>query len=394
MLSQARPRTCTLLRRHVYALSPKDSSQWQRTNVWQLAVPNRVESARWVHQPFRRVKGLRPPPPPSILSASLRDLSRLEVTSNVVATPRHVSDMLQTISQLPPSPHPVLYLNSEGANLCRDGDISVVAIFVEPKRHVYLVDVQELGEQAFNTTGSGTSLKQILESADVPKVFFDVRDDASALFGIYGIRLQGVQDVQLMENANREEWTRRFLHGLRRCMELDAPVVEEAQREAWLETKEKGLALFNGEDGGSWELFRQRPLPQICNEYCVHQVKWLPLIYAAYTRRFSKMIRGQEWRTKTAVESNKRVEEAQTPSYESSSPKNVQGPWGGPHPNDSKWRQYITKLMEARAKEGETGIPSKKRGRYTVRRLRLEANADAEKRGTDGASTEPVVATA
>ncbi|TLS22786.1 uncharacterized protein PpBr36_06183 [Pyricularia pennisetigena] len=363
MLSQARPRTCTLLRRHVYALSPKNNRQWQGTTAWQLAVPNRIESARWAHQKFRRAKGAQPPPPPSILTASLRDLSRLEVTSNVVAKPRHVSDMLQTIAQLPRSTDPVLYLDSQAANLSRHGDISVFAVFVEPKRHVYLIDVQEMGELAFTTKGSGISLKQVLESADIPKVFFDVRPDADALFGIYGIRLRGVEDVQVMENAKRVDYSRHFVHSLLRCMELDAPV-EEAQREAWIETKEKGLALF-GADDGSWERFNERPLSQDCQDYCVHQVKWLPLIRSAYVKKLREMDSGMSWPLRTALEARKRVEEAQSVSYNQNSPQNVQGPWGGLKPKAFKQRQ-----------------------RY------LKAKAGSDKKETEVASTEPVAVTA
>jgi len=41
------------------------------------------------------------------------------------------------------------------------------------------------------------ALKDILESATTPKVFFDIRNDSGALFAHFGIALQGVQDVQL-----------------------------------------------------------------------------------------------------------------------------------------------------------------------------------------------------
>ncbi|TLD32794.1 hypothetical protein PspLS_00703 [Pyricularia sp. CBS 133598] len=275
MLSQARPRTCTLLRRNVYALSPKHSSQWQRTNGWELTVPSRNESARWVHREFRRIEGARKPqPPPSDIpsSSSLQDVSRLELTSNVVATTGHVSDMLQTISQLSLSTDTVLYLNCEGAVLSRNGDISIISVLVEPTRHVYIVDVQELGEQAFTTTGSGTSLKQILESADIIKAFFDVRSDADALFGLYGIRLRGVEDIQLLENAHRPGFTRKYLHSLARCVEQDAPV-DYAQKEAWIETQKNRRSLFYPEGGdGCWR-FNERPLSQE-NRYAKFVHRW------------------------------------------------------------------------------------------------------------------------
>jgi GT2 family glycosyltransferase len=50
--------------------------------------------------------------------------------------------------------------------------------------------------------------KAILETNDIHKVFFDVRNDSEASFHRFQICLQGVDDVQLMELA-----TRTFLLG-------------------------------------------------------------------------------------------------------------------------------------------------------------------------------------
>jgi exonuclease 3'-5' domain-containing protein 1 len=102
------------------------------------------------------------------------------------------------IDSLPDCKGPVLslYIDLEGNNLSRKGTLSLVTILVEPRHTVHLVDVTGLGEQAFHVAGSdGRTLKKILESQEIVKVFFDIRNDLDALFGLFGIRVGGIEDV-------------------------------------------------------------------------------------------------------------------------------------------------------------------------------------------------------
>lgn len=79
---------------------------------------------------------------------------------------------------------PSLYIDLEGNNLSRKGALSLVTILVEPRHTVHLIDVTGLGENAFSTAGSdGRTIRQILE------VFFDIRNDSEALFGLFDIRV-------------------------------------------------------------------------------------------------------------------------------------------------------------------------------------------------------------
>lgn len=75
------------------------------------------------------------------------------------------------------------------------------------------------------------TLRSILESKTIPKVFIEVRNDPDALLAYVGIRLPGAQDVQLMELATRT-LTKRYVNRLSRCIERDPPMtlVEKA---AW-----------------------------------------------------------------------------------------------------------------------------------------------------------------
>lgn len=101
----------------------------------------------------------------------------------------------------------------------------------------YIIDVHTLGRSVFTThsttvgnsgnrfgTTGPRTFKAILESPTIQKVIFDVRDDADALFSHFGISMQGVIDLQLMENASRRGSAsgKRLLHSLRRCIRTDS----------------------------------------------------------------------------------------------------------------------------------------------------------------------------
>lgn len=124
------------------------------------------------------------------------------------------------VATAPPVPYsPTLYIDLEGVDLCREGSLSILTLMIDtgiPTRRVYLFDVHLLGAQAFNTAGvKQKTLKDILQDDKIPKVFFDVRNDSDALFAHFGVALQGVEDVQLMESATRRTTgSRKFLSGL------------------------------------------------------------------------------------------------------------------------------------------------------------------------------------
>lgn len=148
-------------------------------------------------------------------------LEETQEASGMVDTAEAVSSMVDTLSGLPSTP-PSIYVDLEGVNLSRHGTISILQIYVSTTAENYLVDVKTLGEAAFSTKGTSSSntLKDILESESIPKVFFDVRNDSDALFSHYGIKLQGIHDVQLMEFATRM-YPGFYICGLKKCIQRD-----------------------------------------------------------------------------------------------------------------------------------------------------------------------------
>lgn len=143
-------------------------------------------------------------------------------TALLVSTVAHLAEVLDKLT-LETNVPPHLYIDVEGINLSRNGSISILTLFDRSSKLVYLIDIHTLGTVAFSTAsatrktldgsplktvGPGTTphditLKTILESPKIPKVFFDVRNDSDALFAHFGIRLQGVQDLQVMELASK-----------------------------------------------------------------------------------------------------------------------------------------------------------------------------------------------
>ena len=257
----------------------------------------------------------------------------MEVT--VIDSKPSVVSLIDHLEHIPTQP-PSLYLDLEGVNLSRHGSISIVQVFVLPKNHVFLIDVFVLGEEAFSTPNrSGTDLRSILESALVPKVFFDVRNDSDALFAHFQISLRGIQDIQLLENATRS-YSKDRVVGLATCIERDAQLTREAST-AFKATKERGHSYFAPENGGSYQVFNFRPMLHDIIVYCTQDVVYLPRLRRTYTQKISK-----KWMRKVENETSERVRNSQTASYEPQGRHKTRSPWAKPAKFDQGNRPTAT----------------------------------------------------
>jgi exonuclease 3'-5' domain-containing protein 1 len=265
----------------------------------------------------------------SIQSLKLDDGS----SYTVVDCDSALSDMIDTLADLPVTP-PSIYADLEGINLSRQGTISILQLYVLPEDHTYLVDVHQLRHAAFSTTGkhSGLCLKAILEAEDIPKVFFDVRNDSDALFHHFQISLSGVHDIQLMEVATRT-FNRRCVNGLQRCIDNDA-VMTAAERSAWKAAKDEGLKLFAPVRGGRYEVFNDRPLAKEIIQYCVQDVQFLPQLWSHYKNRLSA-----SWETKVREETKERVSSSQSKHYNGHGKHKAMAPKGWYTAQSSSYRR-------------------------------------------------------
>ena len=171
----------------------------------------------------------------------------------IINTAKRISDLVDwlLLRHAPPELYkPTMYIDLEGVNLCRDGSLSILTLLIDtgiPTIRVCLIDVHSLGSQAFNTTGiKQKTLKDILQDEKIPKIFFDVRNDSDALFAHFGVALQGVEDVQLMESATRTTTaSRKFLSGLAKCVEKNV-LMSLGDKASWKQVKERGAIIQKG----------------------------------------------------------------------------------------------------------------------------------------------------
>ncbi|KAK5125895.1 hypothetical protein LTR08_005107 [Meristemomyces frigidus] len=245
----------------------------------------------------------------------------------VVDTQLSLRSLLDDVTSLPTNP-PSLFLDLEGNNLGRHGSISIISLFVAPRKAAYLIDVHRLGSEAFTiTTNDKISFKTILESSAIPKVFFDVRNDSDALFSLYQVSMNGVKDVQLLELGSKpgSDGSKRCVAGLAKCVAKDS-AVPDAQKEQWQRVKENITRLFDPQNGGQYRVFNERPLGREVMEYCVQDVFALPGLYNIYDTKLRQP--GQKfWQMQVQRATEDRIKRSQMPDYDGQDKSKALGPW-------------------------------------------------------------------
>ena len=241
---------------------------------------------------------------------------------------------------------PLLYFDLEGNDLSRNGTLSLVTIMSDAGRNkIELIDVTVLGSDAFSTAGSsGDTLKSILESPQIAKVFFDIRNDSDALFSPYGIHVHGIEDLQLFEFASRN-FEKRVVHGLAKCMEKDLPL-PYLEKQQWQRVKNEGRKLFAPESGGSYAVFDQRPMTTAMMDYCVQDVVHMPRLREIY---LSKLC--DAWYVKIKAATDARVRLSQGPYYNGKGRHMALGPTG--------WEAFRPTMLETREKTLFQSSPTK-----------------------------------
>ncbi|KAK8045474.1 hypothetical protein PG993_005498 [Apiospora rasikravindrae] len=262
-------------------------------------------------------------PPPGFLPLELPGKAK-KIQTFFIDTPAGVSklaDRLWPQAQANGADDNCLYVDLEGVELSRDGSVSLLIFYSARLREAFVVDVFLLQAAAFTTKGPthGVSIQDILESEDCRKAFFDVRKDSDALFYHYGVGLRGCEDLQLVENASRDDGNRNVISGLRKCMERVLSVREKAE---WDSAKAAGKDLFAPDAGGSFEVFNVRPLRPEIISYCVGDVYYLPRLRKAHWNKLS-----EEWREKVMSETKARIVESQQELYQPHAATNTRGPW-------------------------------------------------------------------
>ncbi|KAG4439536.1 hypothetical protein IFR05_004976 [Cadophora sp. M221] len=148
----------------------------------------------------------------------------------------------------------------EGNNHGKDGVLCTIQVtFGTTNTTTFILDVKALGESLFNTAGEGgISIKGILEDPAIFKFFFDVREDSAALFHQYGVRLQGVVDIQIVGLVVQQNGTYR-VWGLNPCIERYLGLGGTESRE-WSNIKREGRDHCGDDycEGDKAQSYRQR----------------------------------------------------------------------------------------------------------------------------------------
>ena len=163
-------------------------------------------------------------------------------------------------------------------------------------------------------------MRDVLEFTTIPKVFFDVRTDSDALFGLFGISLAGVFDLQVMEFGARTHHG-RFVNGLASCIDRSLDLNAE-QKEERKRIKEAGIKMVAPKHGGTFEVFNERPLNSDIVLYCVQDVLWLPKLFDTYASKLGK----KRW-NKVDKATKERLEKSWSAEYEGNGVHMAYGPW-------------------------------------------------------------------
>ncbi|KAF2803923.1 uncharacterized protein BDZ99DRAFT_155925 [Mytilinidion resinicola] len=207
---------------------------------------------------------------------------------------------------------PQLIVDVQGTEYCIKA-ICVLIIFMPTKNHLATIFVD--GPDILIRPGTdGTTIKGLLENPAIPKGFFDVRKASNAFYKHFGITLQGVMDIQLMECALRKnmykDQSRRELFSLGDCAErgLSAvpplPVTSDKIKQ-WKYTAIHASHKLEVKKGGSetvWSIWR--PIFPL-RTYTSTQVQILALLCEYYWKRM-----GDDEKKDVSLMSSKRVMES------------------------------------------------------------------------------------
>mmetsp|Transcript_10558 Transcript_10558/g.30070 ORF Transcript_10558/g.30070 Transcript_10558/m.30070 type:complete len:249 (+) Transcript_10558:65-811(+) len=165
----------------------------------------------------------------------------------------------------------------EGIALSRDGQICLIQLAVDGDPEVKLIDVVSLGQEAFDAGLLGS----LLSNDTVRKLMYDVRGDADALYHQFKVRIANVVDVQVLYCRTFDSPSDPYVKGLGKALSR-CPGLTDDQRAELDAVKAAGVRLFAPEKGGSYEVWRQRPLSPALVDYASADVAHLHAMYSAW----------------------------------------------------------------------------------------------------------------
>eukprot|EP00927_Polykrikos_kofoidii_P034003 TRINITY_DN28848_c0_g1_i1.p1 TRINITY_DN28848_c0_g1~~TRINITY_DN28848_c0_g1_i1.p1 ORF type:complete len:328 (-),score=45.30 TRINITY_DN28848_c0_g1_i1:60-1043(-) len=161
----------------------------------------------------------------------------------------------------------------EGVMLGRAGEVCLIQI-CGPSTPTYVFDIHILKERAFNEGG----LKELLESEHVTKLFYDLRADCDALHHLYDLTPRGAYDIQILWHVRFQHPDLIYLQGLKKVLGSflqQTSILTPEAASAIDVLKLRGQSMFAPEHGGSYDVWKERPLHSDLLEYAAADVKFL-----------------------------------------------------------------------------------------------------------------------
>lgn len=154
------------------------------------------------------------------------------------------------------------------------------------------------------------------------QLVFDVRTDSNALFHHYGVKLDGIYDVQLLDLAKRATQGRNVqrLNGLKASLQYNVELPRD-----WEKVKNEGFKLFASRSGGCGEIWDIRPLDPRLLEYASQDATLLFELYEALHSKLPRSTRAK-WDSRIISESARRCAVGQTYGFNSGDRNNCFSP--------------------------------------------------------------------
>lgn len=219
---------------------------------------------------------------------------------------------LQHIEEVSHEPGFIVAVDFEGVKLNRTGQLCLLQMTCSNMPScVYVVDVYLLPQALHFKSPSGISLQRIFEDQEILKLWFDPRNDVDALFHQFQIRPQHVFDLQLAEVAGRRSKGLQvhFVPSLQKCV-AGCDRLDFMQKHFAEFINRSGKQLFEPDYGGSYEVFRKRPLLDDLLIYAAHDCRYMHMLYQCYMAELSN-----EWNQRVLNASNLRAQWFLHPTY-------------------------------------------------------------------------------
>jgi len=193
-----------------------------------------------------------------------------------VCTSEHLRHAIEYLSK-----STVISFDVEGVNLSRSGKLSICQIY--DGSIVYVFDVLRMGKALFEC---GNGLKEILENPKIVKVMWDCRRDSDALLHQFGVTLDGVVDLQVMEVLIRYRFVKaipKYVMSLEKTIEeysIACPV-------GYVEMRQFAMDLYSPKRGGNPKIWEKRPIDDVLLLYTVEDIV---CIYRIFTERFVRLL--------------------------------------------------------------------------------------------------------